>query len=160
MLDPSATSALLTCVPEADVRPFLCDSKFPYFGYSDATGPLWCSCPFRPSVRRGWVTFDSGIQDAASLWPACLAHQPAERSMPSSHLFQRAAEAWMPQRAFFLHEKVRCSARFRAAIYSREKAASTAEDNTDDVVRRTMEVVANSESQCRWLLARVPVMFV
>ncbi len=46
---------------------------------------------------------------------------------------------------YFFQEEVRCSNRVRAAIDSGNKAASTAEDNTDDVIRRTMEEIANPE---------------
>lgn len=66
----------------------------------------------------------------------------------------------MPVRTFFLQEKVRCSARVRVAIDGGNEAASAAEDNTDDVARSTIEEVANSELQCRWLLAWVTVLFV
>jgi hypothetical protein len=51
----------------------------------------------------------------------------------------------MPEWAFFLQKEVCCSARIRVAIDGWEQAASTAEDNTDDVIRRTMEKVTNSE---------------
>lgn len=66
----------------------------------------------------------------------------------------------MPVRAFFFQKKVRCSVRILAAIDGWNEAASIAEDNTDDVVRSTIEEVANFEFHCFWLLARVTVLFV
>ena len=66
----------------------------------------------------------------------------------------------MPEGAFLLQEEIRYSTRVCAAMDSGKKAASTAEHNTDDMARRTIEEVTNSEFQSRWLLAWGTVLFV
>lgn len=60
----------------------------------------------------------------------------------------------------FLQEEVRHPARVRAPSLGRQEAASTTEDDANDVVRRVGQEVADTQAQCRRCLGRITILLV